>query len=296
MISGEEAGVSSPDVRAGGVHMVDDVEMSTTDEESQPADIQTRIAEKVRSDSRERAWLTGLEAIEALFTDDDPDVKFEEMMQDERFADIKWVRSPTGQVLFYSDQYLTPERAEAESAMESALASVSERVRADSKNSIALTPMDVVVTLIPEALREHPDAVVERMSQAPKYQDVKKVVGPTGMEYLHSDEYISGSYARILARAEANDPLATMAETIREESRVYPRVTGLASFAEPVFNIDPARLNEYAEQLLSSEEYSDIQKTVVSNGAVYLFSNRYLHPKLAARQAEDTELGDELNP
>ena len=273
---------------------VDEV-LQPAEEDSQPLDIQTRIAEKVRSDSRERTWLTGTATIEALFTEDDPDVRFEEMMADPRFEDIKWVRSPSGQILFYSDQYLTPEQASEESAVESALVSVSEQVRADSQQ-VTLTPMAAVITLIPEALSEHPDRIVERLAEVPQYQDIQKVIGPAGMEYLHSEEHISGSYARILARADADDPLATMAETIREESRVYPRVTSLATFTEEVFDIEPARLDDYVEQMLSSEEYADIQKVVMSNGAVYLFSDRHLDPRLAARQAEDAEFGDELNP
>ena len=278
-----------------GSQAVDEA-LEPAEENSQPLDIQTRIAEKVRSDSRERTWLTGTATIEALFAEDDPDVRFEEMMADPRFEDIKWIRSPSGQILFYSDQYLTPEQASEESAVESALVSVSEQVRADSQRQVTLTPMAVVITLIPEALREHPDRVVERLAEVPQYQDIQKVVGPTGMEYLHSEEYISGSYARILARADADDPLATMAETIREESRVYPRVTSLITFTEKVFDINPAELDGYVEQMLASEEYSDIKKIVMSNGAVYLFSDRHLHPRLAARQAEDAEFGDEVNP
>ena len=258
-------------------------------------DIQTRIAEKIRADSGERMRLTGVAAVEALFTGDDPDVRFEEMMADPRFEDIKWLTSPTGQALFYSDRHMTADQAAAESALESALVSVSEQVRSDSRE-IALTPMEVAVALLPETLREEPATVLERMAVVPACEDIKQVAGPTGAEYLHSDRYISSSYARILARAEANDPLVTIAETVREESRVYPRVTSLATFEQAVFNIDPQELDGHIERLLSDESYADIKKTVVSNGAVYLFSERHLDPRLAARQAEDAELGDELNP
>jgi len=275
--------------------MTEHQETPAIEEESPKADIQTRIAEKVRSDSSELARLTSIKTIEALFTDDDPDVRFEDMMADPEFADVKWVTSPIGHAYFYSDQSMTPDQATEESVLESSLVSISHQVRSDSKE-IALTPMEAVVTLLPEELSESLDLVVDRLGESPQYQDILKVVGPTGMEYLHSEQHISPSYARLLARVDANDPLAMMAETIREDSRVYPRVTSLDSFRQEVFNIDPSELDGYVERLLASEDYSDIQKTVVSNGAVYLFSDRHLHPKLAARQAEDDELGDELNP
>ena len=178
-------------------------------EETQPFDIQTRIAEKIRENAGE-GRLTDVATIESLFTDEDPDVRFDDMAQDPQYADLKWVTTAAGTPLFYSDRHLSPDQAAREGALESAMFRIAEHVRRDSRDRVALTAMETAHGLAPEELEGGLEAVLERMAQTPRYQD--------------------------------------------------------------------------------------IQKIVLSNGAVYLFSTRHLDPRLAARQAEDAEFGDELNP
>ena len=202
-------------------------------EEIEQPDIETRIAEKVRYDSRERSRLTGVDAIETLFTDDDPDVQFAEMTQKEQFADIKWVVAEGGATYFYSDQFLTTDVATRESAIEQAITSIVEQVRAESKE-IKLTPLETVQAQLPEELADDVDLVLDRIAELPQNEDIARVAGPAAV-YLHSLTHISGSYARMMARSEGDDPCWTIADTPKLDPMNHSDVNSTSRIASLPF-------------------------------------------------------------
>ncbi len=96
----------------------------------------------------------------------------------------------------------------------------------------------------------------------------------TGIIFPHLSEAFN--YDKIQALVEANDPVATIVETVREESRIYPRPTKVEVFKEPVFNINSGELWTYVEQIVEQEEFGDIQLIQASTGVHYLYSTQYL--------------------
>ena len=258
--------------------------------------IQVRIAAKVRADSETLTKLTGLESLEKLAPADVEKIDLAEMVEDEKYQDIKFISTHEDTVYLYSDKYITRESAASLVRDEEIKTIIAKKVRDNSKKLAKLTGVDPLVTLAPDLTMERVRANISSMLKDEKFSDIKSVVITTGILYLYSETFISKSYVRILARAEANDPLSTIADTVREESRVYPRPTSLALFKELVFGIDPDKLDEYVERLFSREEYQDIKLIRASNGARYLYSERHLDGRLAKTQVEWVEVEQDENP
>ena len=258
--------------------------------------IQARIAEKVRADSENLTKLTSLDSLEKLAPADVEKIDLAEMVEDEKYQDIKFVSTHEDIVYLYSDKHITRESAASLVRDEEIKTIIANKVRDDSKKLAKLTGVDPLVTLAPDLTMERVRANISGMLKDEKFSDIKSVVITSGALYLYSETFISKSYVRILARAEANDPLSTIADTVREESRVYPRPTSLALFKEPAFSIDPDKLDEYIERLFSREEYQDIKLIRASNGARYLYSERHLDGRLAKTQVEWVEVEQDENP
>lgn len=128
-----------------------------------------------------------------------------------------------------------------------------------------------------------------------EYKDIGEIKGKKG-NYYYSEKYMVRNYAIILARIEDRDLLALIAETVREESRVYPRPTDLKLFYEHPFNLNKNVLEEALKRLGEDPRYPDIRQTKCSNGAIFLYSDLYMHPDQAAAQAEWIEVLIHENP
>jgi hypothetical protein len=162
-------------------------------------------------------------------------------------------------------------------------------IREESKASARLTSADSLKALIPGLTSTDIGFFMEEEA----YQDIRAIVTRAGEEYFYSSQHISSTYATFLARAAGNDPVATIGETVRDESRIYPRPTGLELFLHPVFNIGPEALDGYADQVLA--RYSDIRKLTASTGATYLYSTTHLTEAHARSLMEWTEVEQYLN-
>ncbi len=122
------------------------------------------------------------------------------------------------------------------------------------------------------------------------FADIKSIHGPTGKVYFYSLKYMSETFARILARVKAEDPCITIAETVREESRVYPRVTNVELFKYGLFKIERDQLDSLVARTL--EQHKDIKSIRTWSGSLYLYSTRYLTPDWAAFLAKKAERPD----
>lgn len=143
--------------------------------------------------------------------------------------------------------------------------------------------------------KEDADSKLAELFTDPEYVDLAQIKGAKNM-YYYSKDQMADNYAAILARIEDKDLLFTVAETVREESRIYPRPADIRTFSRPPFNIPANILAEVMANLAKEPKYADIQQTAASNGAVFLFSDKYLHPKLAAATAEWIEVEEPKNP
>lgn len=243
-----------------------------------PESVHAAIAEKVRADS-DAAILTHVETLSTLFPDITPEKIVDhltEMVKLEQYKDIRLMTSASGSTYLYSDTIISAADASEEILAEEVQAKIADKVRVDSKERVQLSAVSSLTELAPELQPSQIERYVAAMDGDERYQDIKQLVGPTGLAYLYSEAAMTRNYANLLARIEANDPCVTIAETVREESRVYPRPTKVELFYTPVFNIDPDQLEMVVEQTLKRPEFQDIKKVIASTQAVYLYSDKHM--------------------
>jgi hypothetical protein len=266
-----------------------------TDEE-----IKAKIAEKIRADGEERAAVTPSEVVFALVPDSQQGkitAILEGMAADERYADIKAVTTASGMVFFLSKTHFDTEEAIAKSRIEEVKFLLAEKIRADSKNAVALTSASDFLSLAPEMTQDEVAAVLDEMRTDDRYADIKSVTSPAGDVYYHSEKHMSGYYAVVLSRVAAKDPVATIAAMVRDESRIYPRPTCIEFFMEPVFNIPPGDLKAVFDEMLQKPEYSDIKLMVhPETGGVYAYSSQYLSGDAAFQKMHWVEVVKPANP
>ena len=114
--------------------------------------------------------------------------------------------------------------------------------------------------------------------------------------YLYSRDYITDKYADMVILVEEKDLFKTIAKTVREESKIYPRPTDVRLFNKAPFKISKEEFYEIYEQLRKNEEYKDIQETRASNNALYLYSDIFMKKAHAASLAEWIEVESQQNP
>lgn len=117
----------------------------------------------------------------------------------------------------------------------------------------------------------------------------------TGERHLHSTRFVSVPYALLLLRSQANDPAYMIAETVRENARIYPRPTSVEYFEFDPFSLELAEVFAHLTVMEGLEEYADIRKVTVSNGMVYLYSDRSMTPSQAQGLAQWEEVDSRLN-
>ncbi len=242
-------------------------------------EMQAKIAEQVRADSQSYARLTSLDTVNQLLSGvaaDEPAINLADMQADKRFQDIRSVVASSGAVYLYSETYIAKNLAETLVQTEDARAKIALKVREDSKNLAKVTGVDTLGSLFPDMA---PDLIRERVAELledDRYRDITSTVASTGGVYLFSETYITRSYADILVRAEVNDPCATIAATVRDDARIYPRATRIEFFENPIFGIDPEELETHLASTLERPEFGDIKLIGASTGARYLYSDSYM--------------------
>ncbi|MFC2015212.1 hypothetical protein ACFLUP_04395 [Chloroflexota bacterium] len=256
-------------------------------------EIHVRIAEKIREDSRTLSRLTDVGAINELLSELDQekaDVKLTDMQENSLYKDIKSVAASESVVFLYSDNSITSDQAEILAQAETINSKICEKVIADSRDRIRVTPVKSLSAMLPEL---EPDMLMDKVSSVledDRFSHIKSVVASTGSVYIFSETYISRSYANILVLAEVNDPCSTIASTVRDEARIYPRVTIIEYFKNPVFNINSDKLEEYIASTLERPEFKDVKLIEASTGARYLYSDLYMNEELARSQIEWQEV------
>jgi hypothetical protein len=168
---------------------------------------------------------------------------------------------------------------------------LAQKVRGDSKYLAELTSASALTPVQSGLKSEEIEAnLAELVKNEDAYADIKSLQGPTGKIYFYSTKHMTEGYARILARVDAGDPCLTIAETVREESKVYPRVTNTELFKYGLFKIDREGLDKHVARAL--ELYQDIQSIQSPTGNVYLYSTLYLTPDWASYLAKKVEHPD----
>ncbi len=125
--------------------------------------------------------------------------------------------------------------------------------------------------------------------------DLKAVAGPDGARSYYSSDFMTAAYAGILVQKQG-DRLRLIAETVRENSALYPRPVPLDLFTKPPFDLTPQEVLDGLERMADREEYRDIASTRTSTSRVFLYSTRHLEPDHASMLAEWLDVGQSNNP
>jgi|GEM_PF-1497165 len=266
--------------------------------EAPPVDLRAQIAERIRTDCSGQGILTAEETLVGLAAGPDPhgavSAALAEMAKDPGYTDIKAVTTASGLVFFYSERHIKVTEAAAKSLLEEVKFRIGERVRADSRDRQLLTPVDGLYGEIGwDKSVYNPDEI----RKDPRYGDIRTVTAATGEQFFYSTRHMSDYFAVLLSRVAAKDPCATIAETVRDESRIYPRPTCILLFKEKLFGMNEADLKEIVDRTLERPEYSDLKKMVhPATGGIYLYSSQYIDGNTAFAKMDWQEVGKDANP
>jgi len=144
-----------------------------------------------------------------------------------------------------------------------------------------------------EPLEEDGEKFLQRFLQGS--EDVQELRAPNGAAHYFSTIAMTGHYARILI-GRRGDPLALMAEIVRESSALYPRPVPVDSFMESPFEMTEDEIEACLARIPGQEDMQDIRPTTTSSGALFLFSTRHLEPDHAAMLAEWLDVGSLTDP
>ena len=172
---------------------------------------------------------------------------------------------------------------------------VAEHVRTDSRAAALTDP--AVFAEEPFTLDEEELArVLGDLAQDEACADIVRTADErSGAEYLHSTTFLTVAYAKHLIRARADDPAYLIVQTVREYSEIYPKPTSLEFFEFDPFGLKPDDVRTCMKAILADEAYADIKPVTVSNGMVYLYSDRWLSEAQAQAMAQWVEVDMHLD-
>ena len=256
-------------------------------------DIYAVIAAKIRTDSQTLVKPIPVELLSEVF----PELKPEEIVEQlvkmtriEQYGDVRVHITASGAAYLYSENSIATDEAVERIVAEETQNRIVDLIRYDSKKRIRLTAVTSLCEKFPDLEPARVQQYAGAILNGSKHQDIHRVAGPSGVEYLYSIDFMTETYAHLLARVEAKDPEALIAETVREESRIYPRPTRVGLFYAPVFQLQEYQMETVVESVLARDDCKDIKKIVAPNGALYLYSDRYLNQALAERYVQWEEV------
>lgn len=143
--------------------------------------------------------------------------------------------------------------------------------------------------------QEKADNTIEQLKNAEEYPEIKFLKGSSNT-YIYSTEKMTDNYAILAMRIEDKDMVRTIVETVRDESKTYPRPTDSQLFLNRPFNFNKEEFLNALKKIFNDSNYNDIKKTQASNGAIYLYSDEFLHKDSAQSLTEWIEVLQFQNP
>lgn len=252
----------------------------------QAAEVKAKLIHNVRRNSKRYGVLTSSHMLTVLAQDLPADFHrplLESISHDPFCSDIRTLLTPSGQLFFYSIAHMSSEDAATKVQLEEVKLTMAERIRRDSRIATALTPLCTMFAQFPEITPVKVCSMLNEMQTQTHYRDIKTVSSTSGELYLYCDAHITEKYATMLVKSAASDACQTIVDTVREESRLYPRPTKVSAFTSQVYGIPPTTLHPCIVRVLNSTEYADIRKLVhPETEAEYLYSNLHMTEEQAA--------------
>jgi hypothetical protein len=251
------------------------------------------IAEAVRSTAETTGNPSGtaiLMKVAGGISQDEFDASMAKMAEDEAYSDIKSVVAFTGYTYYYSDRHISDEDAAEKARAEELRVKILLEVRSDSKYDTKLTNIATLDKIAPDTRPGEIDARIEDILQIPACKDIIVKTTDSGERFAFSTLFMTEEYAGLLLRTESKNPAYVIAETVREESRVYPRATNAEIFKFSIFGLDRNHAEEDLARTL--ELYEDIKIVPGTGDDTYLYSDLYLSEGAAETSARNQRHGD----
>jgi hypothetical protein len=138
-------------------------------------------------------------------------------------------------------------------------------------------------------------AKIEALLSEQADEDIKLMRGSRDVYYF-SEHFMTAAYALHLFRVAEKDPARMVADTVRDESRLYPRPTPVSTFLDVPFRLTRAELDGILWQISQRNDMTDIRQTTASDGSLYLYSSSFLEEAHADSLAEWDAVGQAENP
>lgn len=136
---------------------------------------------------------------------------------------------------------------------------------------------------------EDMDLVMEEILNNVDYVQIREIKGKDA-RYFYSSEKMNETYAQLLLRTKDKDFLRLIADSVRDDSKRYPKTTNLKKFLGSPYHIAEAELEGILDQLEKDPVYEDIKKATASNGVVCLYSDLHLSKARAEYLTEYEEV------
>lgn len=251
----------------------------------QVAEVKAKLIHNVRRNSKRYGALTSSHILSVLAKDLPTDLQhglLDAIAKDVFSSDIRTLETPSGQLFLYSLSSMTCEDAAAKGKLEEVKHAMAEKIRRESRVATTLTPLSSMFAIFPDIKPVKICSLLNEMQTQLQYRDIKTVSAFSGELYLYCQLHITDKYATLLIRSAVNDACSTIVETVREESRIYPRPTKVSIFTSQVYGIPAATLHPCIVRVLNSPEYSDIRKLVhPESESEYLYSNLHMNEEHA---------------
>lgn len=137
--------------------------------------------------------------------------------------------------------------------------------------------------------------LINELKEREEFNDVRIVKRDSAI-FLYSVDFISNNYAKFMIMVEEKDLFKLIANTVREESKTYPRPTGIKLFTHEPFKLTRDDLIELLKQMEDMDEYKDIKQVKTSNAKLYLYSEEFMTRQHANSLAEWIEVDKKNNP
>lgn len=149
---------------------------------------------------------------------------------------------------------------------------------------------DEEFTLEPISLKAE-DVVnkIDELISREGYEDIKKLKGKKCV-YTYSQNKMTENYAKLLVKVEDGDMYSLIADTIRNDSKIYPRPTDVKLFTKSPYNFKDKEFMDILSQIKQMEGFEDIKESRASNNALYLFSELHMSQAYADSLTEWIEV------
>lgn len=137
--------------------------------------------------------------------------------------------------------------------------------------------------------------ILEKFKTDENFSDIDELVGKE-TRYFYSKNVMTDNYAKLIFRLEEKDLLKMIAQTVRYDSKRFPKTTNVKVFSKDPYYLKKEEISDILKQFESNDEYKDIKEVRASNGVLCLYSEEYLTKDYAAALAEWTEVTRLENP